>query len=146
MKGFPDLPPIWFLGSAVLSWGVAKRVPLAVLDLPDWLGWGIVAVGFIWAGSAAALFLVKKTPVEPRTTPEVLLVEYHFRFNRNPIYTGMTVMLLGWAVILGAVSAFLPVMVFPFIITRRFVLDEEQQLRVAFGQKARDYFAQSRRW
>ena len=58
----------------------------------------------------------------------------------------MTVMLLGWAVILGAVSAFLPVMVSPFIITRRFVLDEEQQLRVAFGQKARDYFAQSRRW
>ena len=146
MKGFPDLPPIWFLGSALLSWVIAKRVPLAVLDLPDWLGWGIFAVGFIWAGSAAALFLVKKTPVEPRTTPEVLLVEYHFRFNRNPIYTGMTVMLLGWAVVLGAVSAFLPVMAFPFIITSRFILDEEQQLRVAFGQMARDYLARSRRW
>ena len=146
MKDFPDLPPVWFLGSGAISWLLAKLIPVAVLDLPNWLGWAIFALGLFWAGSATVLFLQKKTSVEPRKTPAVLLVEYHFRINRNPIYTGMTAMLLGWAVVLGAVTAFLPVLVFPFIITRRFIFDEEQVLREAFGQQAEDYLGRSRRW
>ena len=116
MKDFPDLPPVWLPGFAAIAWLLAKRAPVVVLDLPDWLGWAIFAFGFIWAGTAAALFLLRKTPVEPRHTPKVLLVEYHFRINRNPIYSGMTTMLLGWAIVLGALTAFVPVVVFPFII------------------------------
>lgn len=76
----------------------------------------------------------------------MLLVEYHFRINRNPIYSGMTMMLLGWAIVLGALTAFVPVVVFPFIIARRFIADEEQRLRDAFGQAAEDYLGRSRRW
>src|SRR5664279_6281658 len=121
MKDFPDLPPVWFLGCGAISWLLAKLMPWAVLDLPDWLGWVTFALGLIWAGTATVLFLLKKTPVEPRMNPEVLLVQYHFRVNRNPIYSGMTAMLLGWAVVLGAATAFLPVFVFPLIITRRFI-------------------------
>lgn len=146
MKGFPDLPPVWLLGSAVISWLLARLIPVVVLDLPSWLGWALVALGLIWAGSAAGLFLQKNTPVEPRNTPSVLLVDYHFRINRNPIYTGMTVMLLGWAVVLGAITAFFPVLAFPIIITRRFILDEEKALRDTFGQQATDYLGRSRRW
>ena len=58
----------------------------------------------------------------------------------------MTVMLLGWAMVLGAVTAFLPVLVFPVIITRRFILDEEHRLRDAFGEKAERYLRRTRRW
>ncbi len=146
MKDFPDLPPVWLLGCAATSWLLAKLVPVAVLDLPEWLGWTLFAFGFIWAATAAALFLLRKTPVEPRHTPKVLLVEYHFRINRNPIYSGMMTMLLGWAVVLGTVTAFVPVFMFPFIITYRFIADEEQRLREAFGQAAEDYLGRSRRW
>ena len=146
MKGFPDLPPVWFVACGAVSWLLARLVPVAVLDLPRWLGWSIVAVGFIWAGSAAALFLIRRTPVEPRHTPKVLLVGYHFRVNRNPIYSGLALMLLGWAIVLGALTAYLPVVVFPVIITSRFVVDEERRLRAAFGQAADDFFARTRRW
>ena len=146
MKDFPDLPPVWFLGSAAVSWLLAKLAPVVVLDLPDWLGWAIFAFGFIWAGTAAVLFLLRKTPVEPRHTPKVLLVEYHFRINRNPIYSGMTTMLLGWAIVLGALTAFVPVAVFPLVIARRFIEDEERRLRDAFGQAADNYLGRSRRW
>lgn len=65
MKDFFDLPPVWLLGFAAASWLLAKLVPVVAVDLPDWLGWAIFAFGFIWAGTAAALFLLKKTPVEP---------------------------------------------------------------------------------
>ncbi len=146
MKDILDLPPVWFAGSAAVSWLLAKWAPVAMLGLPDWLGWGIFTLGFIWAGTAAAVFLLKRTPVEPRTTPKVLLVEYHFRFNRNPIYTGMAAMLLGWAIVLGALTAFVPVVVFPLIVSRRFIVDEEQRLKAAFGDRAKDYLERSRRW
>ena len=146
MKDFPDLPPVWFLGCGAISWLVAKWLPVVAIDLPDWLGWAIFGLGFIWAATAAALFLRKQTPLEPRNTPKVLLAEYHFRLNRNPIYTGMTVMLLGWAIVLGSITALLPVLVFPLVVTRRFVLDEEDRLRATFGKQAEDYFARSRRW
>jgi protein-S-isoprenylcysteine O-methyltransferase Ste14 len=146
MRDFPDLPPVWLLGSAAVSWLLAKLVPGAVVGLPEWLGWAIFAFGFIWAGTAAALFLFKKTPVEPRHTPKVLLVEYHFRINRNPIYSGMTAMLLGWAIVLGTLTGFVPVAVFPLVIAHRFISDEEQRLRDTFGQAAEDYLGRSRRW
>ena len=146
MKDYLDLPPVWLLGSAAAAWLLARLVPVTVLDLPEWLGWALFAFGFVWAATAAALFLLRRTPVEPRHTPKVLLVEYHFRINRNPIYSGMVTMLLGWAIVLGAVTAFVPAFVFPFIITHRFIADEERRLREAFGQAADDFLDRSRRW
>ena len=141
MRGFPDLPPVWLAGSAVAAWLLAKYLPLVVFDVPGWLGWAVFAFGFLWAGSAALLFLVTRTPVEPRHTPRVLLADFHFRINRNPIYSGLTLMLVGWALVLGALTAFLPAAVFPIIITGRFIVDEERRLRAAFGKAAEEYFA-----
>ena len=69
MKDFPDLPPVWFAGCGALSWLLAKGLPVAVIELPDWLGWAIFGLGLLWAGTAAGLFLRNKTPVEPRTSP-----------------------------------------------------------------------------
>lgn len=146
LEGFPDLPPVWLAGAAAVSWLLARLVPGFGLGLPGWLGWTVFVLGLLWAGSAAALFLLRRTPVEPRHTPRVLLADYHFRINRNPIYSGMTVMLLGWAIVLGAVTALVPVVAFPLIITRRFIADEERRLRAAFGEAAEDYLARSRRW
>jgi protein-S-isoprenylcysteine O-methyltransferase Ste14 len=146
MRGFPDLPPVWFTGSAVLAWLLARYVPLVALGVPAWPGWAVCAFGLLWAGSAALLFLVRRTPVEPRHTPRVLLADYHFRINRNPIYSGLTLMLFGWALVLGALTAFLPAVAFPVIIARRFIADEERRLRAAFGKAAEDYLARTRRW
>ena len=146
LKRFVDLPPVWLLASAGVAWLLAQYLPLARLGLPDWLGWAIFALGLAWAASATVIFARKKTPVEPRKTPKVLLTTGAFRVNRNPIYTGMTVMLIGWALVLGAVTAFLPAIAFPFIITNRFVLKEEEELRAQFGPQAEEFFSRSRRW
>lgn len=141
-----DVPPVWLIGCAAVAFVLARLVPAAHIGLPAWLGWLACAVGLVWAAAAVLLFLARKTPVEPRHHPKVLLVEGPFRINRNPIYSGMTLFLIGWAVVLGDVSALVPAVVFPFVITRRFILAEERSLIAAFGQEGEDYLARTRRW
>lgn len=58
----------------------------------------------------------------------------------------MIVVLSGFAVWLGAPSAFLPVIGFAILIDRRFVRAEEDGLRAAFGGAAHAYLSATRRW
>ena len=139
-----DLPPVWALGAAGLSWVLARAVPIA----PTLSGLGVLvmAIGVALAVWALVWFRRKRTPFEPRETPQALVVEGPYRINRNPMYTGMTLVLLGWAFHLGALSALVPALAFPFLITRRFILDEEAALEEQFGAEATQFFAQTRRW
>ena len=66
--------------------------------------------------------------------------------TRNPIYVAMALMLAGWALWSGSVLGLVLVPLFQRIITRRFILGEEQRLRAAFGQRAEAYIARTRRW
>ena len=144
IRGFPDLPPIWAAGMALGAWALAWTVPLAAL--PSAPAWPSIAAGvglILWA---AWWFRVRRTTIEPHRAPRALIVEGPFRVNRNPIYTGMTLILFGWAFLLGAASALLPAALFPLLITRRFIPGEEAALRQAFGAEAEAYFAATRRW
>lgn len=58
----------------------------------------------------------------------------------------MTIILIGWAFVLGAASAFIPAFVFPFLVTRRFIFGEEQGLIATFGSEAEEYLSRTRRW
>jgi protein-S-isoprenylcysteine O-methyltransferase Ste14 len=143
-RGFPDLPPVWAAGLALAAWALARWVP--VVHLPAGLGRAFLAAGLgliLWAGW---WFWKKRTPIKPHHRPRVLITEGPFRLNRNPIYTGLALMLLGWGLALGAVSALLPALAFPLIVTRRFVLAEEAALREAFGAEAEEWLAATRRW
>lgn len=147
LKGFPDLPPVWALGVFLGQMALAWLWPLAPLG--GWVpipGWWLVATGFGLAGWAALWFWRKKTRIEPRMVPKALIVEGPYRLNRNPIYTGMTLALLGTGLLSGALSALLLVAVFPPLITKRFILAEEAGLRATFGGEADRYIGRTRRW
>ena len=141
-----DIPPIWLIGSAAASWLLTQFLPVLMINFPNWLGWVVAVLGLSWAVSANVLLARAKTTVDPRKKPTTLVVNFSFKVNRNPIYTGMTIMLLGWAVVLGAITAFLPVIAFPIIISRRFIPKEEQSLLEAFGDEAVEYLRSTRRW
>lgn len=147
LRGFPDLPPVWAFGFFLLQLGLARFWPLMPLGgravLP---GWALLAAGFALAGWAAFWFWRKRTRIEPRQVPRALIVEGPYRLNRNPIYSGMVLALLGTGLLSGALSALLLVALFPVIITRRFILGEEAGLREAFGPAAERYIAATRRW
>ena len=144
-RDFPDIPPIWALGVATLQWLAALLVPLWRFEA-GWLGGLLALTGLalgVWAG---LWFARKRTTIEPRDTPTTLIVEGPFRINRNPIYTGGALMLLGWGIWLGALSAVFLAFAFPPVITRRFIRGEEADLRAAFGAEADTYIAATRRW
>jgi protein-S-isoprenylcysteine O-methyltransferase Ste14 len=146
MHGFPDLPPVWTLALGILAWVLARLLPVATF------GWGIVpGVALILGGLALILwsalwFRRKRTTIHPHGEPAALIVEGPYRFNRNPIYTGMVAILIGWAFWLGAPAAFLPVFALPVILTARFIRHEEEALLTAFGPEAGRYLAATRRW
>ena len=147
-RDFPDLPPVWMLGHGALAWVAAATLPFVEFGgtLARSLGAFIALAGVGLAVWAAMWFARRRTTIEPREVPSALIVEGPFRVNRNPIYSGMALVLLGWAVWLGALSAVLAVLPFPLIIDRRFVRGEEGALREAFGNEADRYLAGSRRW
>jgi protein-S-isoprenylcysteine O-methyltransferase Ste14 len=143
-KGFPDLPPVWALGAAIAAWALARWAPLAAL--PGGMGWVMMGSGIGLVVWAAVWFLRKRTPIEPHHAPRALIVEGPYRINRNPIYSGFVLMLLGWGLWLSALSALIPAAVFAVVVDRRFVRAEEAALRAAFGAEAERFFAATRRW
>ena len=147
-RDFPDIPPVWAGGVLAVQWAAARWLPLLRFDAgwADALGWALVVAGLALAVWAALWFRRKRTSIEPRDRPTALIVEGPFRIDRNPIYAGMALMLIGAALVLGALSSVALAFAFPWIVTRRFVLGEEAALREAFGAEADAYIARTRRW
>ena len=144
MDRFPDLPPVWALGAALAAWALARLLPIA--SLPEAPGGLLIGAGLLLIVWSAWWFRRKRTPIEPNRVPRALIVEGPYRLNRNPIYTGMVLIVLGWAILLGAASALLPAVALPVVLDRRFVRGEETALRRAFGAEAEAYLRATRRW
>ena len=140
-----DLPPVWALFTAASAWVLALLIPVLRFHIPL-LPWVIMAAGLALVAWSAVHFFQNQTPIEPGKTPKVLLNKGPFRINRNPVYTGMTLILIGFALNLGAVTAFFPIVTFPMLLTKRFILGEEARLRQAFGEEAKNYISTTRRW
>lgn len=141
-----DLPPVWLGLHALFAAAVDAAAPLWSFGPFPVAGGLLLAVGFALIGWSAVYFALQKTPIEPRNAPKSLITGGPFQINRNPIYTGMWLMLTGTGLLLGSVGALLPALVFPVVITRRFILGEETLLRQAFGAEAEAWIERSRRW
>ena len=82
----------------------------------------------------------------PFSKPEKLVTGGLFRFTRNPMYLGLTILLTGVWVLLGSVSPGIFVLAFLLIADRWYITYEEAQLLAVFGAKYVAYQAQTSRW
>jgi hypothetical protein len=78
--------------------------------------------------------------------PERLVTSGIYRYTRNPMYLGTTAFLLGMAIMLGSITALLPVPLFMLVIEYRFIRPEELFLETLFGEDYRAYRERVRRW
>lgn len=69
-----------------------------------------------------------------------------YRYSRNPIYLGMLLALLGWAVLLANPTALALSATFVLYMNRFQIAPEERSLSVAIGDEYRDYMSRVRRW
>ena len=142
-------PPVWALTYVILAAAVSWSCPWrAIVDLQIvWLGIALVVVGFAVAFSAATLFRRRGTELNPTSeTNKLLVIEGPYRFTRNPMYLGLTIVTLGIAFWVGSLPMFaVPLLVF---LTANFVHIpfEEAKMRRQFGAGFDDYTAKVRRW
>lgn len=69
-----------------------------------------------------------------------------YRITRNPMYVGLALLLIAWAVYLSALWPFLGPAIFVFYIDRFQITPEERVMRGKFGAEYAAYAARVRRW
>ena len=148
MKGFPDLPPLWWLGSIAVIYLVKTLLPNWHVDwtILNFVSWALLVAALGMIGWSAIWFFRKKTPIEPHHQPKTLIVEGPYRLSRNPIYLALVLLTLSSALGHGSIVGLAMAYVLWRVLDTRFAGPEEQRLRDAFGAEAERYFEQTRRW
>ncbi len=134
----------------VLMWLLAKYLPVIEVD---GVFAGIVCVCFAIGGVSCIVggvmqFRALRTTVNP-TRPDqaaTLVTGGIYAHTCNPMYVGMTLLLLGWSVWLGSVHALgLPV-AFVLYLNRFQIVPDEKALHARFGTEFLAYRRRVRRW
>jgi protein-S-isoprenylcysteine O-methyltransferase Ste14 len=142
------LPPYWFVASLLLEAALDKYVPIVEwIPKPiNYVGWLFVAFGIAIGGWAIFLFRRAKTGIVPFSPSSSLVIEGPYQITRNPMYVGMTLALVGWALILGSLTPFFVPPAFAVMITYLFILPEEGHMEKTFGASYLDRKQRVRRW
>lgn len=143
-------PPVVMLIIGLLMWLLADVFP--TLDRP-WLRSTGVAAALGLTGLAISLagvvaFRRASTTTDPRHPAQAsaLVSSGVYRYSRNPMYLGVLLILLGWAIHLGNLLSILCTLIFIGYITRFQIIPEERRLQEKFGQEFLDYRSRVRRW
>ncbi len=132
------------------QWLASRHWPLwTVVPAPyTRLGWAVMAVALIPAASAFAGFRRARTTLNPHK-PErtsALVTTGVYAWTRNPMYLGLWLLLVGWAVRLGALSAFIVALLFIPLIGYVQIRAEERALARRFGEEYERYRRRVHRW
>jgi protein-S-isoprenylcysteine O-methyltransferase Ste14 len=84
-------------------------------------------------------------PLKPERT-SALVTGGVYRVTRNPMYAGLGLLLLSWAIFLSALLPFAGPVIFVLYITRFQIQPEERVLKEIFGEEYSSYAARVRRW
>jgi protein-S-isoprenylcysteine O-methyltransferase Ste14 len=142
-------PVVAFLVGAAM-WSVSEqRISLELPFSVRLAAFVVIAV----AGGAFALagdleFKRARTTINP-FKPEnstTLVTSGIYRVTRNPMYVGLTLVLIGWAAFLCSAWALPGPVVFVLYITRFQIVPEERVLAGKFGAAYAQYTARVRRW
>jgi len=144
----PRFSPAAYLVAAILTMALLDRA----VPLVTWIGWpwnlaGLVAVALgglvIWLSMST--LSRHNTSAEPFQVPTSLVTVGTFRWSRNPMYLGATLMLVGIAVALGTVTPLLVLPLYMSVMELRIVRPEEKVMLERFGEEYGRYRAGVRR-
>lgn len=145
------VPPVAVVGAfATAMWLVSMVSPACQVSLPSR---HLPALVLMAAGAGVALSgvlsfaraMTTVNPLKPETAT-ALVESGIFRITRNPMYLGLLVVLLGWAVFLANGMALLMVPGFVLYMNRFQIAPEERALLARFGNVFANYTRRVRRW
>jgi protein-S-isoprenylcysteine O-methyltransferase Ste14 len=110
------------------------------------IGLLLVAVGAGVSSFAAAVFTARDTTRKPWGEPTQFVVLPPFTWTRNPMYLGLTTVLLGFAVFFSSITMLLAPAIFFVVIDRMLIPREEETMERLFGKDYLAYKERVRRW
>jgi protein-S-isoprenylcysteine O-methyltransferase Ste14 len=144
----PIPPPLVFVGALIIVVGL-DRLAAWPLPAPATLrvaGLILLIGGFLLAVSAFSRMGIAGTSPDPRHPDTSLLTNGPYRFTRNPIYLGFTVVFLGATFLVGTLWGIALVPLLMLVVTRLVVLPEEEYLFRRFPEQYQEYSRRVRRW
>lgn len=123
---FPEMKVVFF-----------KSLLLAALFML--VGIGIIAWSFI-------LFQIKRTTLNPNKKPQKMIISGPYRLSRNPMYLGLLLLLLGYALWRGEIIFLIPPVVFFFLMDKVVIPFEEKLVKEGMGDKYENYLKTVRKW
>lgn len=141
-------PPVLALALGTAALALHALVQGTAVPWAQSLAGGVLVLlaGFGWMGWAWSLFRAAGNPLPPTARPAVLVDEGPYRVGRNPMYLGITAMMLGLGVAAGVPLMAVAAANFVVIVNAVHIPHEEANLRRAFGGWYSDYAASVRRW
>lgn len=130
----------------LLSWvvpGISAGLPVRLT-----LASGVALAGLCFSLAGVHAFRRARTTVNP-LRPErasALVTTGVYRITRNPMYVGMALMLLAWAVLLASPAALAGPVSFIAYMNRFQIGPEEDALDTLFGPDYAAYRSRVRRW
>jgi protein-S-isoprenylcysteine O-methyltransferase Ste14 len=141
-------PPLIYAGG--LAAGLLANRPYPVYFLPRGLsrglGWLLIVAG---VGIGVLGFREMRragTNVDPREPTTAVVTEGPYRFTRNPLYLGMTLIYCGIAARANTFPAVLLLPLVLFVMRRGVIEREERYLERKFGDEYLRYKVRVRRW
>jgi protein-S-isoprenylcysteine O-methyltransferase Ste14 len=143
-------PLVWALFFALLMKGCTVWLPGYSIHLPFAKYFAPILIGLGLSLTTAGIQAVRRAkttvnPMKPQSTTTVVDSGI-YGVTRNPIYVGMMIVLIGWAVHLQNIGAFLMVGLFVATVTQLQIMPEERALEERFGEDYIDYRRRVPRW
>ncbi|HUE78823.1 MAG TPA: isoprenylcysteine carboxylmethyltransferase family protein [Sphingomicrobium sp.] len=150
-------PPLIYLGALLLGVGfdelIGARAGLArlhglglVAEVRIWPAIAALSTGVVIALLATGSFRRAGTDVKPWRSSTTLVTDGPFRWTRNPMYLGMSLIYIGLALAADSLAALLLLVPVLIIIQTQVIVREERYLEGKFGDEYRAYKARVRRW
>jgi protein-S-isoprenylcysteine O-methyltransferase Ste14 len=134
--------------TAMGMWLVSRTLPTLTFAPFRVVAVGLGLAGVAMTGLAMLLFWEAHTTVNPMkpSSASFLVTSGMYRFTRNPMYLGLLFVLVGWALYLAHVLAFLFLPAFILYMNRFQIKPEERALTARFGQEYLEYASRVHRW
>jgi protein-S-isoprenylcysteine O-methyltransferase Ste14 len=138
------------LATAATMWLLDRYLPLPeILGVP-WqrIGYVVMIAAVVLDLWGLGLFLRSGTTVHPLRLDNnrALVTEGIYRLTRNPMYLGLLLLLVGFAIRLGSLAPFLVLPLFVSAMNRLQIVHEERFLSERYGKDYDDYRNRVHRW
>jgi len=134
--------------TAMGMWLVSRTLPTLTFAQFRVVAVGLGLAGVAITGLAMLSFWEAHTTVNPMkpSSASFLVTSGMYRFTRNPMYLGLLFILIGWALYLAHVLAFLFLPAFTLYMNRFQIKPEERALTARFGRQYLEYASRVHRW